>query len=79
MKNQRWRKGLALYVLGAAAQMASAQNVSVQHSLFRQQEAELVITGGTLKGKLFTPTAIKRPPVVLIIAGSGQPAAGRKK
>jgi len=76
MKNQRWHRGLALYILGAAAQMASiqiasAQNVSVQHSLFRQQEAELIITGGTLKGTLFTPTAIKRPPVVLIIAGSG--------
>jgi len=42
-----------------------------QPSYYRQQEAELVITGGTLKGTLFTPAVGKRHPVVLIIAGSG--------
>ena len=42
-----------------------------QPSYFSSQEAELAITGGTLKGTLFTPNDVNRPAVVLIIAGSG--------
>ena len=50
---------------------AIAQTDSIQPALYRQQEAELAITGGIVKGTLFTPATMKRPPVVLIIAGSG--------
>ena len=42
-----------------------------QPSYYSSQEAELAITGGTLKGTLFTPNDVNRPAVVLIIAGSG--------
>ena len=42
-----------------------------QPSYYSRQEAELAIAGGTLKGTLFTPNNVKRPAVVLIIAGSG--------
>lgn len=71
MNNCRWLKGRALFLLFAATQIVSAQSDSIQPALYRQQEAELAITGGTLKGTLFTPATVKRPPVVLIIAGSG--------
>lgn len=42
-----------------------------QTNYYQQQEVELTIARGQLKGTLFTPSGIKRPPVVLIIAGSG--------
>ncbi len=71
MNNRRWLKGGALCLLFAATQIVSAQRDSIQPALYRQQEAELAITGGTLKGTLLTPATVKRPPVVLIIAGSG--------
>ncbi|MFM8709705.1 MAG: alpha/beta hydrolase family protein [Sphingomonadales bacterium] len=67
---QRLMAGILSLCL-AVASIASAQTNSIQPTLYRQQEAELVITGGTLKGTLFTPATGKRPPVVLIIAGSG--------
>ncbi|MFM7645730.1 MAG: alpha/beta hydrolase family protein [Sphingomonadales bacterium] len=71
MKRRLRLRGLTLYVLLATLQVAWAQNDPMPSALYRQQEAELVIKGGTLKGTLFTPSAAKRPPVVLIIAGSG--------
>lgn len=54
-----------------ASQAPAGQIAFVQPISFRQQEAELVISGGSLRGTLFIPNGVKRPPVVLIIAGSG--------
>lgn len=85
MKN-KWSTGWrTLYILAslqiAVPQVITGQTGSsatttspiapTQNTIFRQQEAELVITGGSLRGTLFTPIGIKKPPVVLIIAGSG--------
>lgn len=47
------------------------QSAWTQTGLYQEQETELAIVGGTLKGTLLTPTEASRPPVVLIIAGSG--------
>jgi predicted acyl esterase len=47
------------------------QSAWTQTGLYQEQETELAIVGGTLKGTLLTPTEARRPPVVLIIAGSG--------
>jgi pimeloyl-ACP methyl ester carboxylesterase len=52
-------------------QRATTKTDSLQPSLYLQQEAELPIPGGKLRGTLFTPISVKKPPVVLIIAGSG--------
>lgn len=81
MKNRhRLLRGIMSLLL-VSIQIASARTIQTQKPivktdstrpvLYRQQEAELGITGGILKGTLFIPTNVKRPPVVLIIAGSG--------
>lgn len=71
MKDRLVRLSFLWFVLLTAVQTAGAQNDSLRSALYRQQEAELVIAGGVLKGTVFIPANVKRPPVVLIIAGSG--------
>jgi hypothetical protein len=46
-------------------------NVKSQTNYYTANDAEVKVKGGTLYGTLFTPTGIKNPPVVLLIAGSG--------
>lgn len=45
--------------------------VNAQHEYYTSEEIQLPLKGVTLYGTLFSPSGIKNPPVVLIIAGSG--------
>lgn len=48
-----------------------ATDLKAQKNHYVATDAEVEVKGGTLYGTLFTPTDVKNPPVVLLIAGSG--------
>lgn len=67
----RFRLSWTTAILSFLWAMTCPVVLTAQHTIRDSTELSLPLEGGFLQGTLFKPLQVKRPPVVLIIAGSG--------